>query len=460
MKIRLKKIGKQVLVITGATSGIGLATARMAAARGARLVLAARSTEALQELSDEIYRNHRHQALCVEADVGKQDDVRAIVRAAVERFGGFDTWINNAGIGMYGKLEDIPIGDMRKLFETNFWGLVYGSLEAVEHLKQKGGALINVGSTESDRAIPLQGIYAASKHAVKGFTDVLRMELEAEGAPVSVSLIKPGAIDTPFPRNARNYLSSAPQHMAPVYAPEAVAEAILHCAETPVRDVFVGAGGKGNAALGYMAPRLADKYGEKYVIPGTHSGKPRSGRDALEAPSEKLEERGDYPGHAAQTSAYTRASLHPLVTAVTAVVAGLIMRSWWRANRFRPLGDGLHWPIPDYIQSRTADRKTSEQAASTGETNRSRVEVSQIREHMQVRGSDGQPVGEVDKLEGGRIKLTKDSASAQGEHQYIDIDAVRSVEGDVLCLDQTAEEARRQAQKNQSANDASRSLDL
>jgi hypothetical protein len=79
---------------------------------------------------------------------------------------------------------------------------------------------------------------------------------------------------------------------------------------------------------------------------------------------------------------------------------------------------------------------------------------------MQVRGSDGQPVGKVDKLEGGRIKLTKDSASAQGEHQYIDIDAVRSVEGDVLCLDQTAEEARRQAQKNQSANDGSRSLDL
>ena len=460
MKITLKKIADQVIVITGASSGIGLATARMAAARGARLVLAARSPEALKELSDELNRKNRDQALCVEADVGNPDDVRAIVRAAIGRFGGFDTWINNAGIGMYGKLEEIPIGDMRKLFETNFWGLVYGSLEAVEHLKQKGGALINVGSTESDRAIPLQGIYAASKHAVKGFTDVLRMELEAEGAPVSVSLIKPGAIDTPFPRNARNYLSSAPQHMAPVYAPEAVAEAILHCAETPVRDVFVGAGGKGNAALGYMAPRLADKYGEKYVIPGTHSGKPRSGRDALETPSEKLEERGDYPGHVAQSSAYTRASLHPLVTAVTAVVAGLIMRSWWRANRFQPVSDGLHWPIPDYIQSRTADRKPSDPAASTGEKNRSRVAVSQIREHMQVRGSDGQPVGKVDKLEGGRIKLTKDSASAQGEHQYIDIDAVRSVEGDVLCLDQTAEEARRQAQKNQSANDGSRSLDL
>src|SRR5512132_978006 len=126
MKIKLKKLANQVVVITGASSGIGLATARMAAAGGAQLVLAARSADALRALANEINGKKRGQALCVEADVGDQDDVRAIARAAIERFGGFDTWINNAGIGMYGKLEKIPIGDMRKLFETNFWGLVYG----------------------------------------------------------------------------------------------------------------------------------------------------------------------------------------------------------------------------------------------------------------------------------------------------------------------------------------------
>jgi hypothetical protein len=215
--------------------------------------------------------------------------------------------------------------------------------------------------------------------------------------------------------------------------------------------------------MGYMAPRLADKYGEKYVIPGTHSGKPRSGRDALEAPSEKLEERGDYPGHVAQSSLYTRASLHPLVTGVAALVAGALLRSWWRGDRFRPTGEGLYWPVPDYRQPRTSkerQRDGQKELSAKQERTHTMIEASQIREHMQVRGSDGEPVGKVDKLEGSRIKLTKDSANAQGEHQYIDLDAVTSVEGDVLCLNRTAEEARRQSQQRRSENGGSQAIDL
>ncbi|MDQ3255217.1 MAG: SDR family oxidoreductase, partial [Acidobacteriota bacterium] len=237
MDVKLKKLNEQIIVITGASSGIGLSTARMAAKRGARLVLAARSGNALRQLTDELTRDGG-KAVSVVADVSRQEDVAAIARKAQEAFGGFDTWVNNAGIGMYGKLEDVAIEDMRRLYETNVWGLIYGSLEAVKHLKRRGGALINVGSTVSERAIPLQGIYSSSKHAVKGFTDALRMELEHDGAPISVSLVKPGAIDTPFTTNAKNYLDREPHHVPPVYAPEVVAEAILHCAETPVRDVF------------------------------------------------------------------------------------------------------------------------------------------------------------------------------------------------------------------------------
>lgn len=131
MAVKLKKLGKQVMVITGASSGIGLATARMAAERGTRLVLAARSENALRQLTDEITRNGG-KAIYVVADVSKQADVRKIARAAQEEFGGFDTWVNNAGTGMYGKLEDVAIEDMRTLFETNVWGLIYGSLEAVK----------------------------------------------------------------------------------------------------------------------------------------------------------------------------------------------------------------------------------------------------------------------------------------------------------------------------------------
>lgn len=210
MKGRLKKLIEQVVVITGASSGIGLTTARLAAARGARLVLAARNGDALNGLADEIRRGGG-EAIAVVADVGSEDDVRGIARAAVGRFGGFDTWVNNAGSSIYGQMIDIATEDHRRLFETNFWGVVYGSLEAARHFRGKdgrhAGALINVGSVLSDRAIPIQGMYSTSKHAVKGFTDALRMELEAEGVPVSVTLIKPSSIDTPFPQHARNYTS-------------------------------------------------------------------------------------------------------------------------------------------------------------------------------------------------------------------------------------------------------------
>ncbi len=144
----------------------------------------------------------------------------AIAAKAQDAFGGFDTWVNNAGTGVYGRVDEVSIADMRQAFEVNYWGLVYGSLEAVRHLKASGGgAIINLGSEVSERAVPLQGAYSATKFAIKGFTEALRMELEHDGAPISVTLIKPAQIDTPFTVNAKNYLSSEPQHVPTVYAP-------------------------------------------------------------------------------------------------------------------------------------------------------------------------------------------------------------------------------------------------
>jgi short-subunit dehydrogenase len=167
MAVALKELNEQVMVITGASSGIGLVTSRMAAKRGTRLVLSSRSEEELGELTEEI-RTDGGQAIAVRADVGEQEDVRRLAQAAQEQFGEFDTWVNNAGVSIYGKLSEVSIEDMRRVFETNFWGLVYGSLEAARQLKERGGAIVNIGSTLSDRAIPMQGIYSASKHAVKG----------------------------------------------------------------------------------------------------------------------------------------------------------------------------------------------------------------------------------------------------------------------------------------------------
>src|ERR1044071_8077770 len=194
MTIKLKKLSDQVIVITGASSGIGLVTARMAAKRGARLVLNARNEEALRLVSDEI-NAAGGKVIYVVGDVGRFDDVQKIADEAIRRFGGFDTWVNNAGVSIYGRMLEQSIEDQRRLFETNYWGMVHGSLVACTHLRNKGGALINVGSVLSDVALPLQGTYCATQHAVKGYTDALRLELEEEGAPISVTLIKPSTID-------------------------------------------------------------------------------------------------------------------------------------------------------------------------------------------------------------------------------------------------------------------------
>lgn len=326
VKFKQKSVGEQTIVLTGATSGIGLVTARMAAKRGARLVLVARNGGALKQLKNEINASGGNAAYVI-ADVAHETELGRAAASAASAFGGFDTWVNNAGVSIYGNLEDVPAEDSRRLFETNFWGVVNGSLIAAKHLKEHGGTIVNVGSTLSDVSIPLQGMYCASKHAVKGFTDSLRMELEANGDPISVSLIKPSAIDTPYKFHAKNYLDVRPENPAPVYAPETVAETILHCAENPVRDVFVGGGGKALSALGEALPRLTDVVMENTMIDAQRTNEaPLDSLESLyESHDDSLRERGGYDGHVAGSSLYTKASLHPIATGAAVAAVGLGM---------------------------------------------------------------------------------------------------------------------------------------
>lgn len=333
MKRRLKSIPEQVIVITGASSGIGLATARRAAREGAKLVLAARNSQALDELVRELERSGC-QAIRVVADVGRREDVQAIAHAAIERFGGFDTWVNNAGVSIYGRLDEVPVEDCKRLFDTNFWGVVHGSLAAVAHLKQRGGALVNIGSEVSDVAIPLQGMYSASKHAVKGFTDALRIELEESGAPVSVTLIRPTAIDSMFVEHAKNYMEVEPQLPPPLYVPDVVAQAILEAAQHRHRDIYVGANAKISSLMAKFLPRGSDYYLRKSAFASQRTRRPARTHDisALDAPGVGLHERrGQEPTR--HSSAYTKAAMHPKTTAATMLGAGLVAASLWRALR-------------------------------------------------------------------------------------------------------------------------------
>jgi short-subunit dehydrogenase len=314
------------------------------------VVLASRSGEALRQLQEET-RQHGGHAIYIEADVGHEGDVERIVAAAEEEYGGFDTWINNAGASIYGKLVDVPVGDFRRLFETNFWGVVYGSLSALRHLRGRGGAIINIGSVASDCSIPLQGMYSATKHAVKGFTDALRMEVEADRLPVSVTLIKPSAIDTPYPQHAKNYLGDEPANPSPLYAPEVVAQAILRCAERPCDEVTVGGFGKLMSLAGRYTPRLRDWIFQKAVIPAQHSGTPVSGEQhsSLEHPTNALNERGSKHQVTFKSSLYTQASFHPVLSglallggtvALTALIRGAVNGK--RPPLLLPRGERFH----------------------------------------------------------------------------------------------------------------------
>jgi short-subunit dehydrogenase len=324
MRIKLKKLRDQVIVITGASSGIGLTTAEMAAEAGARVVLSSRNEADLRKAVDRIRAAHGRATYFV-ADVSDAEAMEDLANHAINEFGGFDTWVNNAGLGLYGRTTDVPLADKRRLFEVNFWGVVYGCRAALRHMRTRGGALINVGSMVSDRASPLLGIYSASKHAVKGYTDALRMELEQERVPVAVTLVKPAAINTPFIEHAGNYMEAEPEFPPPVYAPEVVADAILRCAVRPTRDITVGGAGRVITAMGAVAPRLTDLYMETTMFGQQKKDEAPHSGSALYAAQRDDRRRGPTERMTLRRSAYTRAALSDMGRVLPFIAVGAIV---------------------------------------------------------------------------------------------------------------------------------------
>ena len=334
MKPAPKPLSDQVVVITGASSGIGLATARLAAERGAAVLVVSRNGAALQGLVAELRAKGSRADFCI-ADVADPAQLRAAAAKADEVFGGFDTWINNAGVSIYGAIEDTPLEDQRRLFETNYWGVVQGSLTALDHLRARkgGGALINVGSVLSDQPVPLQGVYSASKHAVKGFTNALRMEARRSAPDVRITLIKPSAIDTPYKEHARNFTGAPATNPPPVYAAALVAEAICYAAEHRTREITVGFGGRALALMGQLVPAVADPLFAALVPLLSRDRGDASGRDheALHAPGRDSRESAPYK-LVRNTSLYTRAQMAPQATGAVLAGAGAVA---WAALRLR-----------------------------------------------------------------------------------------------------------------------------
>jgi len=364
MARKSKPLNQQVIVITGATSGIGLTTACMAAKRGAKVVMAARNEEALETICSAI-RAAGGQCTTVVADVGVREDVAKIAQKAISTYGGFDTWVNNAGIGAYAKLEEMSDEDHQRLFQTNYWGVVYGSTEALKTLKTRGGTLINIGSISSEMPSPILSAYTASKFAVKGFTDSLRLELIHEGSPARVTLIQPSGIDTPFGEHAQNYMDEKSQVPPPVYAPEVVAKAILHAAVHPTRDLIVGGWGRFMVQLARSVPVLADQvFSFAFFRSATQSGVPkRNTPKNLHSAGEDGKRYGDQ-GHTFDSSLYTTAKMYPVTSLalMTLGVLGLaaLLRGSDDEGHWRRTGRSLH------RHGRDAGRYLDRHARDTG----------------------------------------------------------------------------------------------
>jgi hypothetical protein len=196
----------------------------------------------------------------------------------------------------------------------------------------------------SDRAIPIQGIYSASKHAIKGFTDALRMEVEEQGAPISVTLIKPASIGTPMPQHVKNYTGSEPKFPPPIYSPEDVARVILHAAAHPTRDAFVGSAARTISSFSQFAPRTMDRLSERALFKAQLGPKPPSPGDNLWHGQAEGKVHGDHQGSLIRPSLYSNAALHPAVTAAVAGAAlagmGYLMR---RGRGTARRADGRSW---------------------------------------------------------------------------------------------------------------------
>ena len=266
--MKLKPIEQQVVAVVGASSGIGRETALQFAKRNAKVVVSARTESGLASLVDEITALGGD-AIAIPADVAEFEQVKSIVDKTIDRYGRLDTWVHAAGTGIIAPFEQVTPEEFKRVIDVNLMGSVYGAMVAMPHLRETGrGAFIAVSSVEARRSMPLQSAYSASKHGMEGFLDSLRSELKQEGFPISITNILPSVINTPFYNKARTKLGVMPTGIPPYYQPSLVAEAILHAAENPTRDMIVGDVGRVIDLLQKLVPDLTDTLVGAIAVPG------------------------------------------------------------------------------------------------------------------------------------------------------------------------------------------------
>lgn len=296
MRISLKPIREQAAAVFGASSGIGRLAALEFARRGAKVCVAARSENGLKTLVEEITADGG-EAFYVVADAADFQQVKSVADKTAERFGGLDTWIHSAGAFIFAEFEQITPEEFERLIKVNLLGQVFGAMAALPYMKKKGGALIHLTSVESYRTVPYQTAYGSSKHGISGFLEGLRVELEHDNVPVSVTEILPAAINTPIYDKGRNKMPFKPRPVPPIYHPQIVVDAIVYAAENQVRDLIAGGAGAGVVGFEKLSPRLTDWITGKIGFVGQTTDEPNPGANFAGNLFEPLNKFDTVEGH-------------------------------------------------------------------------------------------------------------------------------------------------------------------
>lgn len=331
--MKLKPVEQQVVVVFGATSGIGRETAVRFARHGAKVVAAARGEDGLASLAKEILDNGG-EVTTVAADTASFEQVHAVADLAVTAYGRIDTWVHVAAVTVFARFEDTTPEEYKQVIDVNLLGQIHGALAALPHLRREGrGALIHVSSVEAVVSLPFQAAYAASKHGVKGFLDALRMELKRERVPIAVTDIQPSTINTPLYDKARSKIGTRPKGVPPIYEPRVVAGAILYAAEHPTHTIVAGGAGKALTVAHRIAPRLTETIlgPIAWRLEHTEHLKDPDAPDNLNAPLPGYDTAsGPYTARSHKRSAYTWLATHPaakwtlLVLLLAAAVLALV----------------------------------------------------------------------------------------------------------------------------------------
>ena len=337
---------EQTVVITGASGGIGRATARLFGERGARVVLIARGQAGLDGAAADVAKAGG-KPLAIAADVADYQQVTEAARQAEEHFGPIDVWVNDAFTSVFAPFSEITANEFRRVTEVSYLGYVHGTMSALQWMRPRDhGTIVQVGSALGERSIPLQSAYCGAKHAVNGFTSSLRCELLHEGSGVQVTVVQMPAVNTPQFSWVRSRLPRHPQPVPPIYQPEVAARAVLFAADHPGRKQYwVGMSTTATLLAEKFAAPLLDRYlartgydaqqtGE-YVAPG----RPDNLMDPADGPGGRdYGARGVFDARSHPRSAQEWLSQHARLTtagALAGVTAGALAGGWRAATRRR-----------------------------------------------------------------------------------------------------------------------------